>query len=232
MAADLVCQHFKYGHCKYSDICRYRHINTICVKEDCDIASCSERHPKVCKFYQDYGRCKFNPCSYKHSRTKNQFEFESKIEILEEKIKNLEKVLDDKSKDIEVLDKTILKQNEMISKYDDKLSELKDEILESLEIKVRTVIENSTPPLEKILGAINQTLVQTISNALVPFRHRQEKIEIESQHNFKILDNQLSELLGCIRPSQTRSLKCDQCGQSFELESKLQSHRRTCHKQD
>ena len=141
-------------------------------------------------------------------------------------------MLDDKANDIEVLYTKVKKQNEMIGKYDEKLSEHKDEILGSLENKVRNIIKSVTPPLEKILEPINETPVQTISDALVPFRSRQDKIELESQHNIQMLANQVSELLGYMRRSETQSLKCDQCGKSFEEESRLRNHKRMCHKPD
>ena len=65
----LVCKHFKFGHCKFRLHCRYRHVDVLCEDSSCDINTCEKRHPMICKFYYNYGRCKFSPCSYKHDGT-------------------------------------------------------------------------------------------------------------------------------------------------------------------
>ena len=65
------------------------HVNTICVKEDCNGNECDERHPRQCRFYTVYGRCKFHPCAYMHVE---------KIEV--QKIKHLEEKL--VAKEIEI----------------------------------------------------------------------------------------------------------------------------------
>ena len=70
MEAVKVCQHFKFGHCKFGNFCRNRHVITICEDMNCDISLCRNRHPRPCKFYQNYGRCKFSPCSFKHEENK------------------------------------------------------------------------------------------------------------------------------------------------------------------
>ena len=98
----------------------------------------------------------------------------------------------------------------MIATFEDKLTEQKNKMNESLEEKVKTMIEKSTPPLQIILETINQTLVQTISDTVAPFRSRQDRLEKESENNFEVLKNQLSSLVAIIRQSETKSMKCDQ----------------------
>ena len=65
-----VCQHNKYGFCKYQLTCRMKHVNEICEKSNCEIHKCTQRHPIRCKYYQDYQRCKFGSyCYYRHEET-------------------------------------------------------------------------------------------------------------------------------------------------------------------
>ena len=32
----------------------------------CDLSNCMLRHHNTCKWYREFGRCKFNPCAFKH----------------------------------------------------------------------------------------------------------------------------------------------------------------------
>ena len=73
MAAALstVCDFHKYGHCRYGVTCRYLHFTTICESDSCEIKSCANRHPRKCRFWTQFGRCKFGSyCSFKHDVTK------------------------------------------------------------------------------------------------------------------------------------------------------------------
>ena len=64
-----MCQYNKFEFCKFWENCRNQHINDICERTSCDIKSCIQRHPKECKFYIDYQRCKY--CSaYSEVRNK------------------------------------------------------------------------------------------------------------------------------------------------------------------
>ena len=59
MAAQNVCFFNKYGFCKYSDRCRKYHEKELCEKSDCEIRECSLKHPKMCKFFQDFDICTY-----------------------------------------------------------------------------------------------------------------------------------------------------------------------------
>ena len=99
MSAVIVCKFYKFGFCKFGDRCRYHHENTVCADDDCTIHHCSYRHPRACRFYQEYGRCKFGIyCQFSHNKLidqeKTQFNFETIINKLsakvDEKLKNLQ----------------------------------------------------------------------------------------------------------------------------------------------
>jgi hypothetical protein len=75
----------------------------------CDISRCNLRHPKKCKFYSNYKRCKFDPCAFLHidsSEISNSEIFKKlddlaklisekdlKIKRLEERLEILENIL-------------------------------------------------------------------------------------------------------------------------------------------
>ena len=67
MASQNVCRYFRFGHCKYKERCRLQHVKEFCENQSCEIRSCSLRHPKACKYFRDYNRCKFGEyCDFKH----------------------------------------------------------------------------------------------------------------------------------------------------------------------
>ena len=67
MDLNQICLFNKFGHCRFRDACRKRHISDICEINDCEISECSRRHPRECRYWNEYGRCKFSDfCSFKH----------------------------------------------------------------------------------------------------------------------------------------------------------------------
>ena len=97
MASQIVCKHNKFGHCKFQDRCRNRHVNECCENTSCDISNCIQRHPKICKFYKNYGRCRFSEwCSFTHKEN----ELSGNDDIMN-KIKDVEKQLERNTGDCE-----------------------------------------------------------------------------------------------------------------------------------
>ena len=101
---ESICQFFKFGFCKFGTSCRNKHVATICENIQCDVRNCLLRHPRDCKYFRAYNRCKFDSyCMFKHvsnktSDARSRFEdndLEKKIENLEEEVKKLKSALCD-----------------------------------------------------------------------------------------------------------------------------------------
>ena len=114
-----ICFKNKFGYCRYSDSCRFKHVTIVCDDGQCQIQNCEKRHPKICRYYRDYRRCKFTiGCKYKHE---NPYDFfhklekeidkikknnpinakESHIKLLEDKLETLEKKIEIQQKDFD-----------------------------------------------------------------------------------------------------------------------------------
>ena len=65
-AAQIVCSFNKFGYCKFRNNCRKMHVNEHCENELCEIRTCRLRHPKPCRYFRDFRRCKFSNCKFKH----------------------------------------------------------------------------------------------------------------------------------------------------------------------
>ena len=83
-----ICQHHKFGFCRYKDECNKKHFNTECKDlGDCkSTKTCHKRHPKKCKRY-DIGNCRFEDgCAYKHhmpTQNTDHAQFKEKLEQME-----------------------------------------------------------------------------------------------------------------------------------------------------
>ena len=97
-----VCLYFKFGHCKFQEICKYRHNKKECDEVNCDVENCESRHIRHCNFGKEYGRCKFGEyCSFKHSVISHvNANLVSVVNKLESKVRELENILAEK--DIEI----------------------------------------------------------------------------------------------------------------------------------
>ena len=90
MADVTYCKFFKYGYCKYTFSCRKAHVKEHCQEENnCHEVECEKRHPKDCRFYLMFGRCKFGQyCLYKHvdHESPKEIEMNKKISKIESEL--------------------------------------------------------------------------------------------------------------------------------------------------
>ena len=111
MAAGNICYYKKFGHCRFLETCKYRHIETICETKECEIVNCERRHPKECRYFKEFSRCKFGDyCSFRHETTLNEgnVTLVKEVETLKERVDHLEKLIEDKDKQIKEIHKNLL----------------------------------------------------------------------------------------------------------------------------
>ena len=127
MAAQNVCRYFKFGFCKFTDKCRFMHISQVCENPSCEINHCKLRHPRVCKYFRDYNRCKFSEwCAFKHIEN-NNLSVESTRVILN-KIENLSDIIKEKDIQINTLAEKIKLLEEKILEKEDLLETEPEEL--------------------------------------------------------------------------------------------------------
>ena len=109
---------------------------------------CLKRHPKHCKFYTNYKRCKFDPCAFLHVENINSFEY------LKKENENILSKINDIDNSLKSLDAKELETENFIKKLIDiekKLDVLtnvrqdihtKDEIIDNLKQKVNEMGKN------------------------------------------------------------------------------------------
>ena len=109
VTSENLCKFNQTGFCKHAAQCKRKHVNEICQDQSCNLSTCLMRHPRICKFFFSYGRCKFGEfCAYLHRQ------FSESIDV---KLRNLEEQLKAEivnlKKEIETI-KTIVKAKSRI----------------------------------------------------------------------------------------------------------------------
>ena len=136
MAAPTLCLFNKYGYCKYKETCRKHHVNEKCENVSFEVAMCRLRHPKFCKFYKNYGYCKFSPCAFNHKEetfVRESQKMETEMKALSDKMVALETIISEKNTQIQELSNKMscLENKIKDSKDNDKLSSDKDDSIEN-----------------------------------------------------------------------------------------------------
>ena len=214
-----VCLFNKFGHCKYRETCNKLHNNEICEIESCEAKNCTKRHPKNCKFYDIYNRCKFGSfCSFSHVKSaNNDKDMKSKPTTLE----NCVKVLENENK-----------------RYDVKLQSLAEKN-EALEKKLESVVKSVTDVCEIMVKKSTDAVVDMILK-------RQTESEKKQNEMFDLINENLAKILvqsqpSCNSPAQLPSqpssqpvsvtkFQCDVCGKTFGSSRALTNHDRKDHK--
>ena len=121
MATQNVCRYFKFGHCKFADKCRLLHVKEVCETLSCAVWSCNLRHPRACKYFQEYNRCKFSDyCSYIHKEQRKQInpvdkvsnkEIMEKLDNLTENVREKENIIIQLAEKVRVLEEKLISRN-------------------------------------------------------------------------------------------------------------------------
>ena len=129
MDSGNVCRFFKFGFCKFKLQCRYKHVTEVCDDKKCIPKTCQKRHPRMCKYFVNYGSCKLGTtCAYAHKTQRNE-----EIGRLEQKLEELTKIINGKD---DVIKNLASKIEDLVKKNNEK-----DDIIEKL---VKDVKELST----------------------------------------------------------------------------------------
>ena len=213
MATQNVCRYNKFGYCRYKETCRNLHENEVCESQSCEIYACNKRHPRHCRYYRDYNRCKFNPCKFKHVKypspeteieklREDQTKVSAKVNeidiLLNEKM-NLEKDIKICNDKLDVFEKKIQTVEETLKKKESQISQKKN-ILERVEA------------LEKICDDKDKAI-----------EHLTNKIQKLEQDLSKVYENKKEEA------DSPESVACEFCEFSAKNERGLKLHMKAKH---
>ena len=208
-----ICRKNKYGYCKYGDKCRFRHENEKCEKKECNIYDCEKRHPKICNYKRDFGRCKFTTyCKYDHEKPIDILENSEKINKLEKKIENLQKI--SSQKDVGEVDKKIETFEQKLQILI-KVIEEKDSLINDLQKKqknVETEFRKETEVKNEEIESLEKKIDMHLKNHEI-LEEKVNKLEVSLKHN-------------------ENKFKCKECKFTTGSEQGLKSHVTKKHKND
>ena len=219
MAAPTLCIFNKFGFCKFGERCRRHHRNTICQERSCEITSCRQRHPKICKYFRNFGRCKFDPCAFKHEVVTKENIHEDvvkEIKVISEKIASLESEIINKNQQIEEMSNKI---NNLERKLDSQTNE--KVLLEKLEEKLKyfeekfELVDKTTETFSNFV----RTSCSSIDDLVVELNDDIGNITIENDD-----ENDLTRTF-----ENPFSLKCNICEFVAKSERGLKSHKTRKH---
>ena len=182
MVSTAICLHQKFGHCKYGQKCRLKHVTLTCDKADCELHVCELRHPSPCRYFSLYGNCKFGTyCSFSHIVTEktplggNLEEYD--FRIMKEKLASMEKRLDEKDAQVEILETEV-------------------DLLKSENLKIKLEIQTL---LDQMKSHTETAIKNTVDAVIGKLTSAQIDNETRTDRQLKALETQVSQLVNLIK---------------------------------
>ena len=213
MANESICKFNQSGFCKYQTHCRKQYIMDICPTSLCSNMSCSLRHPKVCKFFTNFRRCKFGEsCAYLHGP--NIETDDVRIGELEQEIKNLQAKINEIETSLLKLEH-IEERIKSVEESNNKNCESIKDVKNSLNQKASQFDE-----MKKTSDERNLQLNELALNFSIIISSVDDLEKSSAQHRHLL--NHLSE--------QTQKFQCHLCGQTCQNQQTLQNHIQRSHR--
>ena len=214
MAAHNVCRYFKFGYCKFAERCRFHHVKEECTNRSCDISVCTLRHPRICKFFRDYNRCKFGEwCFFKHMENNSMENVINKEEIME-KLDNLKQLIDEKDALIKDLAEKIRVLEENTYGKEDTINENEESESEMDKTFLNPYLVNK--------GDSCNFVAKTPGGFQVHVRAIHKVVENSNGPEITILEENIVE----------NSVQCDKCDFSAQSEKDLNEHKLLKHESE
>ena len=199
-----MCIHYKLGFCKHGDHCRKIHYPTKCERKECDATKCEKRHPRECRYFRDYKRCKFGDyCLYDHSVYLDPILEE--LKLVKERLEVVEKEIEEKNEEfkraLESLQKSLSPHRNQALPVVNNLTNQTCPPLDSTPSMSTLMMLNSSSTAHTYQGSSNLGVIPQLDGST----------NLSSNHP----PNQL-------KPAQEN--ECDNCQRVFESKAELEGH--------
>ena len=179
------------------------HNSQICDNTSCEIRNCNLRHPKICKFYRDYRRCKFGEwCYFLHKENVN---IDRKI------IDDLNNDLNEKHNDIE----------RQIRVVDEKIALMEKQEMESI-MKLENIFNAKIETLENTIKTLKSCLAEK-DEYILSFEKRLDSLENRNIDVQKKADSEKIKIVG------KDEIKCSVCDFTTSSKHGLKIHTQRMH---
>ena len=209
----VVCGFFKFGFCKYKDTCRKKHEYKICKNTACQIRNCPLRHPRICRYYRDFGRCKFDKlCAFKHIEA--DLTLSKRLEILEKKVEEKNKIIDQLTVVQKKMEKDLKERDREIRKIIDTL------------IKVLEKTENDSIDVpEKEESEELDELEKTFSNPFNKLKCHLCDFKAKDERGLKIHERRKhTNPLITVTEEKKKKYTCEECDYETNIKKYFSKH--------
>ena len=180
----------------------------ICNNNQCSMVTCLYRHPRVCRYFTNFGRCKFeDSCAYLHKR--------------EDKISELRK---EQEKEIEKL-------KQEVEKLKNQVNELQNAVNQISKLPNQTSTQscsNSQAMAKSTFtsNCSNITMVQSshISNSPANLGHVIPQLDGISNSLHQAINTATNEDQNAPQQPSDAPLQCETCHETFENEDQFNEH--------
>ena len=233
MALESLCLYNKFGHCKFSETCRKLHNKEICRNKTCEIQHCTKRHPRPCKYFQEYKRCKFGEfCSFSHDSEYHihdhvpnnvTTDIQNRLEMLENKIKEKDNQIENLIEEIDAIKKENTVAKEELSKALEKVvnpvvKEITETLIKTFSQKQDDLEQRTTATLDSLHEQLTM-----LSNVLLSPSNSQPRGSQSTPKQSLPLSSNVSQ------QSQQPRNQCKVCGKTFGSHRALTNHIRNDH---
>ena len=218
MAAPTLCLYNKFGYCKFSERCRKHHIYEICENTSCSISECRLRHPKICRYFDNFGRCKFSPCAFKHE-TRTSIPSNEQTTVTEN-YKFLENEIKEKNRQIDELSTKICNLETKISDIENNIG-----VLSTIQEKIKEFDELFV----KICDGLDKTM-ESFGERFKDFAVNIDDLAVELNDDIGNLTIENVDVpLDQTFKNPFLGFKCDFCDFSAKSERGLKTHKTRKH---
>ena len=201
MATETICKFNQSGFCKFQSHCRKQHYMEICTNTQCSMVTCVYRHPRACRYFNNFGRCKFeDSCAYLHKKDDRKDQ-EKEIEKLRKEVEELHKQVNELRKILKEFSNTTNQTNTA-----DSQANLVKSPFTSSRSSITMVEPNHSSNFLANLG----TVIPQVDGSLNSLPPASQTFSCEDQNTPQ-------------QPSDV-SLQCETCHQTFETEDQFNCH--------
>ena len=187
------------------------HVDEVCQNHECEVKNCNLRHPRICKYFRDYRRCKFGEyCSFRHEEN-NLEKGISDNQTTSDRLGDIEKILKEKN-NLENKIGDIDKKIADLDKYLDRF-----QLLESL-IQAK---DNKIEDLEKKISEMGEKFAS--------FEIQMTEDTLENKNKFVDRIKLIEKKVYILEKTNAGSEFCEYCEVEFEEDKELSIHIRDMH---
>ena len=218
----MICKHNQTGFCKYRQQCTKEHFNEICKDNiKCTDPTCFKRHPKKCKNFDVFGKCKFTNCDYVHSDD----EVNHKVKLLEKCVIEL------KTEVVQLIKVEDDNRNQKITDLEKEIEVLKDTVKNTAnDLKTTQLLIKQMNDKNYTEQLVNE---RADSNSTIEASKLETK---EKRLKCKVCDYKCKKQVTLRKHTNTKHSKikynCDKCLKTFTRNVELEDHMQREHCKD